>query len=390
MDFDVLIIGGGWTGLALAASLRDLRVALIEARPLTPACSVPPGSHEGWDSRIYAISPANQRFLASIEVWDLLDSSRITPVYDMQIEGDCGARLDFSAYGCGIPELAWIVESTHLEAALYHRLAELPYGHAFRPAHPVALDRGADHVCLTLSDGQRLRAALVVGADGANSWIREQAEIPVWRASYPQHAVVANFRASRPLHHTARQWFGREGILAWLPLPHACFSMVWSTSPRHAAALCALSAQAFSQRVRQAGDPSIGPLECLTPPRSFPLHLMRAASTTAARLMLIGDAAHAVHPLSGHGINLGLQDAMALAHAINNRPAQCSPGDPELLRRVAQERLGQVIAVQSLTDFLYRLFASPSAPLAALRNCGLAGINRLPGLRNRLALWAAG
>lgn len=382
MKFDVAIVGGGLAGLALAVGLRDSRlsVALIEGRqPVRP---------EGWDARIYAISPANAQFLDHIGIWTHLDKQRMQAVHQMAISGDSDGRLDFSAYDSGVEELAWIVEASLMHCELWESAKRQANLQLLCPARPSALSFTPDAAQLTLSDGLQLQTALIVAADGADSWTRQSAGIEVDFKPYGQHGVVANFSTEQPHRGTAFQWFRDDGILAWLPLPGNHISIVWSTPQAHAEELLALTPDQFSARVAAAGHHGLGALSLITPPAGFPLRLMRAPRTVLPRLALIGDAAHAIHPLSGHGINLGFQDAATLADCLCQRPAHIDCGDLSLLRRYERSRIEEVVTLQGVTDALQRLFAHSAAPVGLLRNAGMNLTNRLPVIRDTLVRYA--
>jgi ubiquinone biosynthesis UbiH/UbiF/VisC/COQ6 family hydroxylase len=384
MDYDVIIVGGGLAGLALAVALRRsrLKVAVVEAQtPVQPA---------GWDARIYAVSPANARFLAEIGIWQHLDTRRIAPVQEMDVRGDSGGMLEFSAYASGVGELAWIVEASLLQRELWETAKRQGNIDLICPAVPALLDIGDHEAVLELADRRVLSAKLIVAADGADSWTRNAAGIAVDFLPYDQMGVVANFATARPHRNVAWQWFRHDGILAYLPLPDNRISIVWSTSTAHAQELLAMAPADFCALVAAAGDRQLGELELITSPAGFPLRLMRAPQTVAARLALIGDAAHTIHPLSGHGINLGFQDAKSLAETLSACPPHVDCGDIQWLRRHARARREEVVALQSVTHGLQQLFGAPQAPVAALRNLGLNFVNRLPVIKDVLVRYAMG
>jgi len=387
-NFDVVIVGGGLAGLSLAVALRTSRLSIALVEGQVPGAPIAP---DGWDARIYAVSPANARFLEEIGIWRHFDASRLAPVRTMEIYGDAGGRLDFSAYDSGVGELAWIVESSLMQRELWETVKRQSSVTLFCPARPQTLAIQAEAARLTLEDGREINARLVVAADGADSWTRQAAGISVTFKPYGQLGVVANFTCEKPHRDTACQWFRTDGVLACLPLPGGnLISIVWSTAEEHARELLALPAAEFCQRVASAGDQRLGELSLLTPPAAFPLRLMRAPRTVAPRLALIGDAAHTIHPLSGHGINLGFQDARVLAEVLAACPEYVDCGDQQWLRRYERTRSEEVFALQSATHGLQRLFLPHAAPLALLRNAGLNLVNTLPVVRDALVRYALG
>ena len=388
MSFDVLIVGGGLAGLSLACALRDtrLKIALVESRAPTPSV--------GCDSRVYALSPANASFLQEIGVWKHLDAARIAPIHAMDVAGDAGGRLEFSAYESGISELGWILESSLMACEMWENVKRQSNLSLFCPARPDALEINDATATLTLDDGQELSARLLVGADGRDSWVREAAGLKAINTPYGELGVVANFNCEKPHRGIARQWFRDDGVLAWLPLAGAPeahrFSMVWSTPDAHAETLLALSPEALCERVAVAGNHALGALTLLTPAAAFPLRLMRVPKTIAPRLALIGDAAHGIHPLSGHGINLGYQDARTLAGLLAETPEWQDIGSERLLRRYTRARQEEILLMQYTTDTIRRIFREKLPALKPLRNIGMKLTNDLPVLKNLLVRYAIG
>ncbi len=383
MDFDIVIVGGGLAGLALAAGLRraKLSLALVEGRA--------PAFAAEWGSRVYAISPANAAFLDGLGAWRHMDAARMEAVHSMEIHGDEGGRLEFSAYESGVSELAWIIESSLMQRELWESVKRQGNLDLLCPARPQALSLAPEGARLTLDDGRQLNARLIVGADGAESWTRAAAGIDARFDPYDQLGVVANFATELPHHGTAWQWFRcREGVLAWLPLPGNRISMVWSAPEELGRELLALDAAALCARVAAAGDYKLGALELITPAAGFPLRLMRAPRAVAPRLALIGDAAHTIHPLSGHGINLGFQDARVLAEVLAARPAHIDCGDFALLRGYERARKEDVVTLQTMTDSLHDLFGPSAGSLTRLRNFGLNLTNTLPVVKSLLVRYA--
>ncbi|WP_332670136.1 UbiH/UbiF family hydroxylase [Aromatoleum sp.] len=382
MDFDLLIVGGGLAGASLAVALRGSRwrIAVVEVRPQTPV--------SGWDSRIYAISPVNVEFLREIGVWEHLDASRIAPVNRMSIRGDAGGNLEFSAYESGLSELAWVVESGRVQRELWETLRRQHNVTLLTGNAPIALSIDDSAATVDFENGKKVRVRLVVGADGVNSWVRDRAAIQARVVPYDEVGVIANFRTEREHRNVAHQWFRRDGILALLPLPGKTVSMVWSAPNAHAADLLRLDANLLCRRVEDAAERVVGRMELETPAAGFPLKLMRVDTTVKSRVALVGDAAHAIHPLSGHGINLGFQDAKALADLLRTLPAWRDPGEISTLRAYARGRAEEPFLIQYTTHGLNRLFGSDSSLLSVLRNVGMNLTGSLPVVRNALIRYA--
>jgi len=384
MDFDVVIVGGGLAGAALAVALRGsaLKVALVEAR--TPTDS------EGWDQRIYAISPANQLFLEELGCWKHLDQTRIAPVSQMLVRGDGDGRLRFSAQEEGLTALAWILEAGLMQREFRETLRRQHNVEVLMPARVAALTVTTQEARLRLDDGKTLTAKLVVGADGVASKVRTLAGIEFDVTPYEQSAVVANFRCGKPHYDTAYQWFRDGDVLAYLPLPDDGMSMVWSVSETMAAQLLALDERSLCDLVASAGDDVLGKLRLETPAAAFPLRLLRVAASVRPRIALIGDAAHAIHPLSGHGINLGFQDVRTLAQILRELPAWRDPGDTEVLRGYARARAEEPLLLQYGTHALQRLFKSDNMLLSMFRNTGMNLTDRFPVLKSVFVRYATG
>ncbi|MBI5429444.1 MAG: UbiH/UbiF family hydroxylase [Nitrosomonadales bacterium] len=391
MNFDVVIIGGGLVGASLAAALKHsgLSLALVESQSSLMRGDVSasvdnPVNANNWDSRIYAISPGSRSFLEQSGAWSLLDDSRIAPVEEMRVFGDTGAELEFSAYQMGVPELACILENRALQQALWQVVREQENLTLLNPARCVSLKIGADAAELTLEDGRVLSAGLIVGADGRDSWVRNQAGISAAPVDYQQHGVVANFSTGLPHRGIAYQWFQPDGILALLPLPGNRVSMVWSVEARRAVPLLALSHGELCAKVAAAAQHTLGEMQIVTPPAAFPLRLLVLPQISAPRVALIGDAAHNMHPLAGQGVNTGFRDARQLAQVLVERGAQNDCGDAQLLRRYERKRKEDIYTMQATTYGLKHLFNNDVPLLRSLRNAGLDITNRISPLKKTL------
>lgn len=379
-DLDVVIVGGGLVGLSLAAALRDsgLRLALVESHAPRRLPAV-----DKWDSRIYAISPGSAGFLARCGAWQGMREDRVARVETMRIYGDDGrAELEFSAYDAGLRELAFIVENGRLQSALWRVVRD---GAQIRcPATWSTLELDAHAAALRLEDGTELSARLVIGADGAESRIRAAAGIDATPKDYGQLGVVANFSCEKAHRGVAFQWFRRDGVLALLPLPGNRVSMVWSIAHERGRELLAMSGEELAAEVEAASRGAVGALALVTPAAAFPLRMLRVTDVTRARLALVGDAAHNVHPLAGQGVNLGFRDARELSAVLAGRGPQQDCGDHALLRRYERARREDVLSMQLMTHTLQKLFNNNAVWLGKARNLGLKLANGQPQLKSLL------
>ena len=379
-SFDLIVLGGGLVGasFALAMAQQGRRVALIEGQRLDGV-----ELDRGWDARIYAVSPQNLAFLDRLGAAP--DRSRVGTVASMDVHGDRGGRLRFAAADIGAAELAVIAENRWMLAALWQRVRAADIA-VFDGARVARLQTNTLRAFLTLEDGTQLDAALLVGADGANSWVRQQIGLEAAVKPYGQSGVVANFACEKPHGDCARQWFFGDSVLAWLPLPGNRLSMVWSTFDPDR--LTSLSDAELADTVAHAGDRELGALTTLTPASAFPLRLIRPQGVIARRVALIGDAAHTVHPLAGQGVNLGFQDAEVLAAGLADAD---DIGAWARLRRYERVRREAVRTMQYTCDGLFELFHRQTLPgLDRLRNAGLSLVDRLGPLKRQLARHAAG
>lgn len=389
---DVCIIGNGAIGKvsALGFAQAGLKVSLLCAPSQAPKVSA-----TGWDVRVYALNHVAHDLLSSVKVWDALDASRIAPVDAILVRGDGGAdagSLGFDAYGARVGALAWIVEDRNLNQALD---AALKFAPNLRMITGRAIGLRVDDTNATvqLENGDTLAAALLVGADGGQSWVRGQCDIGVDYRSYGQRAVVTNFECEKPHHGVAYQWFtASEGIVALLPLPGQRVSLVWSAPETLAQTLLREPLAQLAQRVTLLSGGCLGQLIPMQPEvvSAFQLSLLRTNAITAPRVALVGDAAHVVHPLAGHGMNLGFADVAALLKMVTQREPHRDCGGARVLERFARARKEDILLMQLATDGLERLFDADFEPLRQIRNFGLNLVNKLPVLKRRLITHALG
>jgi ubiquinone biosynthesis UbiH/UbiF/VisC/COQ6 family hydroxylase len=371
--FDSVIVGGGLTGTALALALKNsaYRIALVEPRP--PHAPAPE-----WDARVYAYSPGNVNWLKGLGGW--AEPVRTQALYGMRIFGDDGGRLDFDALETGLPELAWIAENGRLQFALW-QAASQAHNLTTITEKPIAVTWGSGRHTLHLADGQILETDLLIGADGASSWLREQAGIEITLNDQHQSGVVANFEIEKPHRGIAWQWFRQDSILAYLPLPGKRISIVWSTHEDAVPDRLAQSAAEFTADVAAAGHHAHGRLRQITPQAAFPLKIRRAKEWVRPGLALIGDAAHTVHPLAGQGVNLGFRDCRLLAEMLASGG---NPGDIGRLQAYAVRRMEDVASMQFTTGGLKQLFTNADPVMRGLRNTGLGLTNGQDWLKQAL------
>ncbi|CAL60428.1 Putative Ubiquinone biosynthesis hydroxylase VisC [Herminiimonas arsenicoxydans] len=391
---DICIIGDGAIGkvAALGFAQAGLKVSLLSPSRVVASAPASTAVPQAWDARVYAVNHVAHDLLSGVKVWEALDASRVAAVDAMVVKGDTASVLAFDAYGARVGALAWIVEDRNLNQALD---AALKFASNVRMVHgrALSLQANAAAASVQLDNGDTLSAELLVGADGGQSWVRTQCEIDFDYRPYGQRAIVSNFACEKPHHGVAHQWFSpAEGIIALLPLPGNQVSLVWSAPDALADVLLQESLAQLAARLSILAAEQLGSLSPLQPEivKSFPLALIRPHSITAARVALIGDAAHVVHPLAGHGMNLGFADVAGLIKAVSERGADRDCGDARVLSRYARSRKEDILLMQLATDGLARLFGTEFEPLRIARNFGLNLVNRLPVLKRRLIGHALG
>ncbi|HRC72386.1 MAG TPA: UbiH/UbiF/VisC/COQ6 family ubiquinone biosynthesis hydroxylase [Candidatus Competibacter sp.] len=389
-DYDLIIAGGGMVGSALACALgqSELRVALLEGVPLERARPT-----DELDLRVSAISRASQRIFAAVGAWDGMTAWRTSPFRDMRVWDSAGfGQIHFDSAAIGEPLLGWIIENRVIQFALLERASQLP---AVELLCPAALESACvlddNRWRVQLDDGRELTARLLVGADGAQSKVRQSAGIGTGGWSYDQKGLVANVRTAEPHQATAWQRFLPTGPLAFLPLHDGRCSIVWSTTPEQADFLLALDDYDFGQALGDAFEWRLGPIVQIGQRGAFPLRLQHTHQYVKPGLALIGDAAHVVHPLAGQGVNLGLLDAATLAEVVLDAVAvEQDIGSLKVLRRYERWRKGDNLLMLGVMDGFKRLFGASLPPLPLLRNLGLALTDAAGPLKNLIARRAMG
>ncbi|HRD48189.1 MAG: 2-octaprenyl-6-methoxyphenyl hydroxylase [Candidatus Competibacter sp.] len=390
-DYDVLIIGGGMVGASLACALagQDLRIGLVEAAPFNVS------EHPGYDDRSIALAQGSRRIFQTLGLWDAL-ALTATPIRQIHISerGGIGfAHLD--SRDEGVDALGYVAEARLIGAAL---LAQLPMLSGVELLCPARLERIAlapEAACATVHLGEdrtvELRAKLLVAADGANSPVREQLGIAAVRWEYGQHAVIANITPTLPHENVAYERFTDAGPIALLPMSEQRCAVVCTVNDPDVSAVMALDDAGFLRLVQERFGDRLGPLLRAGRRQAYPLFLLKAREHARARVAVIGNAAHTLHPIAGQGFNLGIRDVAALAEVITEaRRSGEDMGDLRVLNRYADWRRWDQRQTLAFTDALTRLFANPLWPVRAARNLGLLAFDLCPPLKRQFARQSMG
>jgi 2-polyprenylphenol 6-hydroxylase len=378
---DLLIVGAGMVGSALALALQDsgLEILVLDGSPL----SVKPfDPQSAFEPRVSALSAASQRILQRLNVWDGMVSRRVSPYGEMQVwDGSGTGQIHFSAGSVHADVLGHIVENRVIQDALLEQLHDSEIG-LLANARLEQMRRSGDDWLLTLADGRTLRAPLVIAADGANSAVRRLTGCATREWDYLHHAIVTSVRTADSHQSTAWQRFTDEGPLAFLPLEregeHWC-SIVWSVTPSEAERLMALGDEAFCRDLEKAFEGRLGTVISADPRVCVPLRQRHAKRYVAEGLALIGDAAHTIHPLAGQGVNLGFLDAAVLAEVLQHAVERGERlADVKVLSRYERRRMPHNLALMAAMEGLERLFQADPLPMRWLRNTGLKWVDQMP------------
>ena len=387
---DVAIVGGGMVGLAVACGLQGsgLRVAVLEQRVPEPlAADAPP------QLRVSAINAASEKLLTRLGVWQEILSRRASCYHGMEVwDKDSFGHISFDDQSMGYSHLGHIVENSVIHYALWNKAQQSSDITLLAPAELQQVAWGENETFLTLKDGSMLTARLVIGADGANSWLRNKADIPLTFWDYQHHALVATIRTEEPHDAVARQVFHGEGILAFLPLsdPHLC-SIVWSLSPEEAQRMQQASEDEFNRALNIAFDNRLGLCKVESARQVFPLTGRYARQFAAHRLVLVGDAAHTIHPLAGQGVNLGFMDAAELIAELKRLHRQGKDiGQYIYLRRYERSRKHSAALMLAGMQGFRDLFSGAHPAKKLLRDIGLKLADTLPGVKPQLIRQAMG
>jgi 2-octaprenylphenol hydroxylase len=386
--FDIIIVGGGIVGSAAACALgaAGVRVAVVEAREPTANDTDPR------DARMYAITRASERIFRALEVWDAIAAQPHCAFTDMEVWDAVGnGTLHFDCAELGEPCLGHILAPGAIAGALWNRLQALSPVSVLCPAGCTAVHTGDAQAGVELADGRRLTAGVVVAADGARSPVRGMLGIGVRGLDYGQSSLVALVRTAQPHRDTAWQRFLPGGPLAFLPMADGWCSIVWTLPADDIGRVLALEQEAFHAELGVASGHRLGDILESGPRTAWPLRRQHAERYVLERAALIGDAAHAIHPLAGQGVNLGLLDAATLAEVILDALHQGrDPGALRTLRRFERWRRGDNQLMMSAMDGINRLFSNASPWLGQVRSRGLDVVNRAGPVRQLFMRHAMG
>lgn len=386
-DADVLIVGGGLVGLTLAVALAGAGVRVTVIDRADPAAM----KDAAFDGRVSSLAQGSVAILEGIGVWPAIAPAAEAILEIRVSDGASPLFLHYDHADVGERPLGYIAENRTSREALLKVAETLPDLRLLAPVTLGDLVRGADGVEATLEDGRMIRARLAVGADGARSQMRERAGISTVDWSYRQIGIVCTVAHERPHRGIAHERFLPAGPFAILPMTENRSSLVWTEKASFAPDILALDEAGFMAELSARYGDFMGHLEVVGPRWSYPLALRHARHYTSERLALVGDAAHAIHPIAGQGFNLGIRDAAVLAELIVDRlRLGLDPGSPDVLAHYQRWRRFDATAMIAVTDGLNRLFSNDIPPVRLARDLGLAAVNQAKPLKRAFMRHAMG
>ena len=387
-DFGVVVAGAGMIGCTCAVAMAQsgVRVALVDPGPINVKHSRPN------EIRVSAINLATENILRALGAWSVLKAESLSPFRQIDVwDAGSSGQITFSAADAGLTHLGHIIENDAITAALITRLSKLDTISCFAGDSIKTCDTDHGGVSITLNSKEKLKAKLLVGADGAESGVRSLADISVEKTPYNHQAIVATVSTELPHRETARQRFLDTGPLAFLPLRDGSSSIVWSCSPQRFDELNGLDDAAFSAALTEAFENRLGTITLASSRSSFPLINQHANQYISPRIVLVGDAAHTIHPLAGLGANLGFADAAALAEVIDNAHHTGKDiGIRPLLRRYERWRRGENRLTANTIDVFYYTFGTNRPGIQSLRGAGLNLVDKTSLAKDFFMQYATG
>ncbi len=388
--FDVIINGAGLVGSSIAIGLAKagMSVLVIEFHPLKKLYPT-----EDYGLRVSAFTPSSKKWLQYVDAWDgLQHTGRVTPFLHMHVWDEGGrGELTFDAAGTGSDALGWIIDNEATQGVLLDRAQQLENLIILDNTKLESFVRKGELVEVTLSNGDTYETALIIGADGGRSLVRDWANIPTTGWSYGQKTIVGQVRPEKSHENSCWQRFLTNGPLALLPLSDGRCSLAWHTTYEEADELLALSPEIFSERLTNGFEGKFGKIEIAGHLGAYPLRLNHAQHYVRENFALAGDAAHSIHPLAGLGVNIGYLDSATLVEElINAKRAGISLGDMTILKRYEKRRKAHNLLIMGSMDLFKRSSTSQSTLIKGVRNLGLSAVDKLPFIKKRLARVAMG
>ena len=403
-QFDLVIIGGGMVGNALACALADtdLSIALIETQ-LPSAPSEIASTASDVDMRVSALNRASENFLRSVGAWSLMAKDRLSPYDKMRVwDGEGTGHIQFDALSMGESHLGHIVENRVTATALLKQMQQQKNLRLFAPNTVKEIEtleaneeREEPQYFIHLDDGQVLHTSLIVAADGARSFVRQWGEFETREWDYDHHGLVCTIETEKPNEACAWQRFTETGVLAFLPVKSDgeknLVSIVWSCPEEQAQSLLSLTEESFNAELSKAFEFKLGRVTASGPRAAIPLRQRHAKRYIKSGVVLVGDAAHTIHPLAGQGVNLGLMDAYTLADEIKQGQLRgIAPHNDQLLARYERRRMPENLTMMATMESFKRLFSQKAPALRWIRNWGMKKVNQLGFIKNHIVQEAMG
>ena len=396
-QFDLIIIGGGLVGASLACALKDapISIALVEAQ-VAPAINTHAVSLDDADLRVSALNRASESFLTGLGVWQTLPANRLSAYDKMRVwDGEGTGHIQFSANELAETHLGHIIENSVTNAGLMALLLQQANVQVFNPVKVESIETLTDdsaEYLLQLDSGQLLKTPMIVAADGARSWVRQWAQFETREWDYQHHALVCTIEVDKSHENCAWQRFTEDGVLAFLPLSQTNLcSIVWSCPEERANELLGLSDTEFLAQLSRTFEYKLGLVSACGKRVAIPLRQRHAKQYVKNGIVLVGDAAHSIHPLAGQGVNLGFMDAYVLADEIKQGLARgLAASHPQVLARFERRRMPENLSMMVAMESFKRLFAVKAPALRWLRNWGMSKLNRVDFIKNHIVQMAMG